>query len=40
MPDVRLFFVNIIGLLAFKSTSATRWYINPPVAEVAAVRER
>ena len=40
MSDVRLVFVDIIGLLTFKSTSATRWYINPPVAEVAAVRER
>jgi hypothetical protein len=28
------------GLLAFKSTSATRWYVNAPIPEIAAVRER
>jgi hypothetical protein len=28
-----------IGLLAFKSTSVTKWYINIPIAEMAAVRE-
>ncbi|KAM0850118.1 hypothetical protein ACQ4PT_053293 [Festuca glaucescens] len=28
------------GLLAFKSTSVTRWYVNVPILEIAAVRER
>ncbi|KAM0868557.1 hypothetical protein ACQ4PT_041239 [Festuca glaucescens] len=28
------------GLLAFKSTSVTRWYVNVPIPEIAAVHER
>ncbi|XP_071683918.1 uncharacterized protein [Lolium perenne] len=28
------------GLLAFKSTSVTRWYVNMPIPENAAVRDR
>ncbi|KAM0827237.1 hypothetical protein ACQ4PT_068326 [Festuca glaucescens] len=28
------------GLLAFKSTSVTRWHVNVPILEIAAVRER
>ncbi|KAM0840580.1 hypothetical protein ACQ4PT_059564 [Festuca glaucescens] len=28
------------GLLAFKSTSVTRWYVNVPILEIAAVHER
>ncbi|KAM0838467.1 hypothetical protein ACQ4PT_060966 [Festuca glaucescens] len=28
------------GLLAFKSTSVTRWYVNAPIPEITAVQER
>lgn len=39
---IPLFFLCFVvaGLLSFNSTSVTRWYVNVPIPEVAAIRER
>ncbi|KAM0870575.1 hypothetical protein ACQ4PT_039920 [Festuca glaucescens] len=39
-PIIVLFVGMTVGLLSFMSTSATRWYVNAPIPEIADVQER